>query len=103
MNTKELCKFISSQYPEYHDYEIEDFIKMFVDCTTQVLQSGERIMIKNFGSFTPKYTQMVVSPNLKNVEGSCGGNLTVRYKPSTVFLANLRNENEIDLTLSEDV
>lgn len=90
MNTTELCREIHDRYPEYNIYEIEDFMMMFVTTLTDVLKSEDSVTIKHLGQFIPRRTKTVLSGAFAHIQGE--GHLTVKYKPSTVMLSNLRKK-----------
>lgn len=88
--TKELIRQVKEYIPDYHEYEIEDVLEATFDIIKYLIESGEKVEIKNFGKFYLKRAaqKRMYDPNTKTVVQSPG-------RPKVVFEVNRSYQDKV--------
>jgi nucleoid DNA-binding protein len=96
MNLTQLSKYMEKKYDNaYFDYEIMDFLEMFIDSTKDVLQSGGTIVLPRLG--TIYVNQSKYNPGYKNLlkySEDIKPKKKIRFKPSVRALNDLNPKNK---------
>ena len=104
MNLTQLSKYMEKKYDNaYFDYEIMDFLEMFIDSTKDVLQSGGTIVLPRLG--TIYVNQSKYNPGYKNLlkySEDIKPKKKIRFKPSVRALNDLNPKNKKTKTKKEE-
>jgi nucleoid DNA-binding protein len=96
MNLTQLSKYMEKKYDNaYFDYEIMDFLEMFIDSAKDVLQSGGTIVLPRLG--TIYVNQSKYNPGYKNLlkySEDIKPKKKIRFKPSVRALNDLNPKNK---------
>ena len=95
LKTKQLAQLMCKNYPEYHEYEYQDMIRILSETLVELVLSNEEVQLPNLGTF---YQQKTNARNvfdfqtkpLQAVESS----VILKFKPSRTLTDKLKQESK---------
>lgn len=88
---QDLCKRLNEEYPEYHLYEYEDFIRIFLEVTEAILQEENSLCLTGLGVFETSRTKDNVANLIAKPKAT--QQLKVKFRPSAALIARMREKD----------
>ena len=90
-----LLKQISNNYSSFYKKDLEKFLNIFLNEIKQALKKGERVELRNFGSWSIRIQKARISRNPKTSEEvETPQKKTIRFKMSKELFKKLNNNDE---------
>ena len=90
-----LIKQISNNYSSFYKKDLEKFLNIFLNEIKQALKKGERVELRNFGSWSIRIQKARISRNPKTSEEvETPQKKTIRFKMSKELFKKLNNNDE---------
>ena len=88
-----LLKQISNNYSSFYKKDLEKFLNIFLNEIKQALKKGERVELRNFGSWSIRIQKARISTNPKTSEKvETPQKKTIRFKMSKELFKKLNND-----------
>ena len=88
-----LLKQISNNYSSFYKKDLEKFLNIFLNEIKQALKKGERVELRNFGSWSIRIQKARISRNPKTSEKvETPQKKTIRFKMSKELFKKLNND-----------
>lgn len=96
MTKSELIERLSMKYSELRAQDVEEAVKLMIECICQSLEKGDRVEIRGFGSFSLHYREARTGRNPKT-----GDSVKVPAKSIPYFRAGKELRERVDASLND--